>query len=137
MAERRTLSAAIDVTAEKMAYIRSGTAAVPPVAVATSVAHEEAQNAALEESTPSAQKKRSRPRFSDYTPSTSKQNRVQTSTPFLDQILVPLTTRIRPETANALRRICLERKLRREKPDSAQDIVELALHQWLTSQSED
>lgn len=45
--------------------------------------------------------------------------------------LVPLTTRIRPATADSLRRACLEQKLARREPSTQQEIVELALHDWL------
>ncbi|HTQ40291.1 MAG TPA: zinc-binding dehydrogenase [Pirellulales bacterium] len=55
-------------------------------------------------------------------------------TPYIDQILVPLTTRIRPETANTLKRVCLEQKLNRRWPDSAQEIVDLALSQWFAKE---
>jgi hypothetical protein len=45
--------------------------------------------------------------------------------------LVPLTTRLQPDTAEALRRVHLENKLKRIQPDSQQAIVEHALREWL------
>jgi hypothetical protein len=47
---------------------------------------------------------------------------------------VPLTTRIRPELAQALKRASLERQLAGELPNTVQDILELALEPWLTEQ---
>ncbi len=47
--------------------------------------------------------------------------------------LVPLTTRLYPETAAALRRAYLERKLAGELPNTQQEIVEAALCTWLHS----
>lgn len=46
-------------------------------------------------------------------------------------ILAPLTTRLHPETADALRRACLEQRLRRRRPHTQQEIVELAVRGWL------
>lgn len=46
-------------------------------------------------------------------------------------ILVPITTRLRLETADALRRACLEQKLQRKLPCTQQEIVEIALRTWL------
>lgn len=48
--------------------------------------------------------------------------------------LVPLSTRQRPEIANALRRASLERKLNSTPSNSVQDIVEEALTPWLRDQ---
>lgn len=46
---------------------------------------------------------------------------------------VPLSARIRPELANALKRASLERQLSGLEPNSVQDIVEAALEPWLRS----
>ena len=48
-----------------------------------------------------------------------------------DGFLVQITTRMRSETANALRRACLEQKLARRQPNTQQDIIELAVRAWL------
>ena len=42
-----------------------------------------------------------------------------------------LTTRIRSDMATALKRASLERQLAGEKPNTVQDILELALEPWL------
>jgi hypothetical protein len=44
---------------------------------------------------------------------------------------VGLTTRIRGDFAEALKRASLERQLRKEKPNTQQDILEEALEPWL------
>lgn len=46
-------------------------------------------------------------------------------------ILVSLTTRLSPATAEALRRATLEQKLRRRWPHTQQEIVESAVRHWL------
>ena len=50
-----------------------------------------------------------------------------------NEVLVPLTTRLRPATAESLRRVCLQQKLSRRKPDSTQEIVEQAISSWLAA----
>jgi hypothetical protein len=44
---------------------------------------------------------------------------------------VPLTTRVRPDLAHALKRASLERQLQNVQPNSVQDILESALEPWL------
>ena len=46
-------------------------------------------------------------------------------------ILVSLTTRLSPATAESLRRAALELRLRRRKPHTQQEIVEAAVRTWL------
>jgi hypothetical protein len=47
---------------------------------------------------------------------------------------VPLTTRIRPKLAAALKRASLERQLAGQTPNTVQDILEVALEPWLIAQ---
>lgn len=49
----------------------------------------------------------------------------------LEPTLVPLTTRVHPDTAEALRNAHLQQQIARRKPDTKQDIVEAALRLWL------
>jgi hypothetical protein len=44
---------------------------------------------------------------------------------------VPLTTRVRADLAQALKRASLERQLQGVQPNSVQDILESALEPWL------
>lgn len=48
--------------------------------------------------------------------------------------LIPVTVRLRPEIAGALKRASLERQLAGDEVFTQQDIVELALEPWLRSQ---
>lgn len=53
----------------------------------------------------------------------------------LDEVLVPLTTRIPHRLVQSLRRVCLERRLQHQTPDSIQEIVEEAIGDWLSRQA--
>lgn len=44
---------------------------------------------------------------------------------------LPLTTRVRADLAQALKRASLERQLQNVQPNSVQDILEAALEPWL------
>lgn len=48
--------------------------------------------------------------------------------------LIPITVRLRPEIAGALKRVSLERQLTGEAPFTQQDLVEQALEPWLRSE---
>ncbi|MDZ4848224.1 MAG: hypothetical protein SGI77_02935 [Pirellulaceae bacterium] len=50
-------------------------------------------------------------------------------------LLVPLTTRLQPKTAAALKRAGLEQKLRGRKPSTVQEIAEAAIQNWLRNTS--
>ena len=58
-----------------------------------------------------------------------------TTTPANDDYLVAITTRLQARTADALRRAYLERKLNRCEPATQQEIIELAVQQWLRKNS--
>ena len=47
------------------------------------------------------------------------------------KLLAPLTTRLQPKTANALKRAGLEQKLRGRHPSTVQEIAEEAIQTWL------
>ena len=51
----------------------------------------------------------------------------------LPPLLVSLTTRLSPATAEALRRASLEQRLRRRRPHTQQEIVEAAVRHWLST----
>ena len=48
------------------------------------------------------------------------------------QPLVPLTTRIRQQTSQSLRRAYLQQKLSGQLPDTQQEIIEEAIRRWLS-----
>ena len=51
--------------------------------------------------------------------------------PGMANLLIPLTTRLQPSTAAALKRAGLEQKLRGQNPAAVQEIVEIAVSEWL------
>lgn len=57
----------------------------------------------------------------------------QTQKEILPQMVgrTPITTRARPEVASALKRASLQRQLAGASPSSMQDIMEVALENWL------
>ncbi len=52
----------------------------------------------------------------------------------MTNLLVPLTTRLSPSTAAALKRAGLEQKLYGRQPGTVQEIAEDAIRAWLTSE---
>lgn len=134
MAERRGMGEALAISPEKAAFIEKGSfgtrneptavrrpEVATPVAIAAEVRPEEPPET-------SPRRPRRRPAVSERrTPS-------QEDRPFIGQILIPLTTRLQPDTANALRRACLEQKLAGRQPATQQEIVEAAVRAWLTDE---
>lgn len=120
MTQRRSLSSALDVTPEKLAFIHGAQPSIPQVAEPT--AADQPSPMATRRTTPvrppkAIEKQRERP--------TAQEG------PFVGEFLVPLTTRLQPKTADALRRAYLEQKLNRRRPDTQQEIIEAALQGWL------
>lgn len=110
----------MDVTPEKLAFIKG----TPPSAsqLTSQATTEESSSAVAKQpavTVPSraVAKERERARPGD--------------TSLVGDLLVPLTTRLQPKTADALRRAYLEQKLTRRQPDTQQEIVEAALQGWL------
>lgn len=138
MAERRSLSSALDLTPEKMAFIQgsAGVAAkaapkprerVAP-APEPAVVDEQVEAIRLEADEEVEELPReSRPRR----PARPRSRPAPEPTSITDYLLVPITTRLNPRTADALRRAHLEQKLRRQSPSTQQEIVEEALQEWL------
>ena len=129
MNQRRNIGNAMTLTPEAANFI-AGKAAPKPTDAVLPIAIV-AEPSAIER-TPEPDPEL-RPRA---TASPKKRKGVETSVAahnsFVGELLVPLTTRIQPATANALRRAFLEQKLRHSKPDTQQDIVEEALTAWLS-----
>ncbi len=53
------------------------------------------------------------------------------SSPIQTTVLVPLSTRIKPEISQALKRASLERRLGGKQVSTVQEIIEAALEEWL------
>src|SRR5687767_12210166 len=118
MANRRSLAAAIDFSADKMAFIKEGPPETSvPVPARSEAPKEEAREAASDEVAV-----RDVP---EVRPSRRSRNRrqVRSQAPedggaFLGvaNLLSPLTTRLQPSTYAALKRAGLEQKLRGQEP---------------------
>lgn len=150
MAERRSLSNAMEFSPEKLAFIQNTPVekhrALPvratPSPAAVSQAEGEADDSseeavsimerAAEERRASASPRKPRRAAS---PQISRTNagRSDSPAPNLDHFRVGVTVRIHPHIADALRRAHLEQKLRRQSPDTQQEIVETALRNWLVA----
>ena len=137
MAERRSLGDALTLTPEKLAFIQ-GEGALPATIPSPSPPHrgrkpkEKTIDVALPQDThdPIHTPRISRPR---------EKHAVSSSLPnaneVLDEVLLPLTTRVPHRLIQSLRRVCLERRLQHQKPDSIQEIVEEAIANWLSRQA--
>lgn len=133
---RRSLNAALAMTPDAMAFIKGAEA---PVVEVTPVPKTE----------PTPVVQAAQPQISPPEPIASPQPQSARTKPnrrakrFVDSefedssmmgmanLLVPLTTRLQPKTAMALKRAGLEQKLRGRKPSTVQEIVEEAVQQWL------
>lgn len=145
MANRRSLATALDMSPEQRAFI-SGSVKTP--------SNEQPRTDAP--LSPEPDDSQTRPVATNSTPSTAVNDSVQLAEPrrlpasiskprkrtdkllpdddsivWISQMLVPLTTRLQPATAAALKRAGLEQKLRGRKPATVQEIAEAALQHWL------
>ena len=143
MVERRGMGQALALTPEKMAFIQGGAETIEPPAALRHQADAEVgtgrqapqpsvapQAVASDETTVPPRPRRSRASADTRT----ILDHPGESDGFYGPLLVPLTTRLQPKTADALRRACLEQKLARRTPNTQQEIVELAVAQWLKEQ---
>jgi hypothetical protein len=132
MAERRTLGDALTMSPDKLAFIKGDESAarsslsnpesmVRTIDLATTDTKEAKEP---EPKTPRTTVRRQRPSSEAATPNASE---------VLDDLLVPLTTRLPHRLVQSLRRMCLEQRLRHAKPDSIQEIVEVAIDKWLST----
>ena len=134
---RRSLGAALQMTPEKLAFIKStpepAPITEPTIEVASSVVQQE-RPATMEVQSPVAEVQEK-----PVTRSPRRRERIEEEEISdeallgMNNLLVPLTTRLQPRTAAALKRAGLEQKLRGRKPSSVQEIVEIAIQTWLRS----
>jgi len=140
--QRRTLTAALVRTPEVEAFLQEGkpseTKAKQPTETRSKITAKERG----EDTAPVVSSKQMEPQTESQTEpqadpvvgriSKAKKKPVEKPTPTsLSQPLVAITTRFRPETANALRRVSLERKLAGQSPWTQQEIIEAAVKTWL------
>lgn len=152
--KRRTMGAAIDVSADKLAFIKGGVpstpvnqfmeesapvevavpvAAVAPTAKAQVVSPEIPVTIELEREVEEGESSESVRRKSRQR---SKRETSMRDEPMLGlvNLLVPLTTRLSVSTAAALKRAGLEQKLYGRQPGTVQEIAEEAIKEWLNGQ---
>lgn len=134
---RRSLGAALQMTPEKLAFIKSTPEPAPTTETTVEVAPPVVQQerpATVEVQTPMAEEHEKpvtrSPRRRERTEDEEISDEALLGTA---NLLVPLTTRLQPRTAAALKRAGLEQKLRGRKPSSVQEIVEIAIQSWLRS----
>ena len=153
-AKRRTMGAAIDVSADKLAFIKGGVPSTPMIQLTEEVAHAEvaapvaivaptAQQPVVPSEIPAtielerevdegesseSVRRKTRPR--------SKRETAMRDEPMLGLVnmLIPLTTRLSLSTAAALKRAGLEQKLYGRQPGTVQEIAEEAIKEWLNGQ---
>lgn len=140
MNERRTLASAMTLTKEPMtkeqtafihgkppmeagAKVRLTPQELPsPVGVHLSEGGDQATGSPKQATPP---RRRSKP--TKETPPTRTRYR---------NLLMPLTTRLTPETVERLRRLCLERQLAGIEPCTVQEILEDALQGWFAENAD-
>src|SRR5262245_41467032 len=125
MADRRSLGTALKMTPEQKAFIENGGGTTRPVqppsaseSQATGKQREDEPEAAPAASGRMWRRSRRRPGGRGTLPP------VEGTLLGVANLLVPLTTRLRPATAEILKRAGLEQKLRGQSPATVQEIVE-------------
>jgi len=140
MAKRRSMGSALALNPDKLAFIHGEEAVVeggkePEEAQATNRPLDKAKPAHRETAPSSARiGRRGRPpKATPIEPLRAPETLDRTYSGDFPPLLVSLTTRLSPATAEALRRAALEQRLRRRRPHTQQEIVEAAVRHWLTA----
>ncbi len=129
MVERRALGDALSISPEKLAFISGDE---PPSMTPASKRGRKSKPKTVDVSLPAK-----RPDVQGATQrrrSPEREYDVANATEVLNDVLVPLTTRLPHGMIQSLRRLCLEQRLRYAKPDSIQEIVQAALEDWMLRQ---
>ena len=148
MTQRRSLTDALELTPDKVAFINGSSGEKPRTDVvpdnSTSIVpapDAEQEPVPVEDSNPTTdvafeparneRRRKSATAHSAATINKAPENHGAGMT--LGNVLVPLTTRLHPETALALKRASLEQRLRGFSPATVQEIVEQSVTHWLQS----
>jgi hypothetical protein len=121
MTQRRSLTTALEITPQKLEFIR-GTESLSNSQLPEPHVTEPQQAAASPRKRNPVQQSKPRAELADAT---------HAEPSLLGVLLVPLTTRLQPKTADALKRAYLEQKLKGRIPATQQEIIEAALQGWL------
>jgi len=112
----------MEITPEKLAFIQGTTTITRPTEpLVTEVS--------LKNSGPQGNDSQPSPRPRQRSERTDATEDAKTS--LVGTVLVPLTSRLQPKTADALKRAYLEQKLKGRLPATQQEIIEAALQTWL------
>jgi hypothetical protein len=137
MANRRSMSDAMALNSDKLAFIHSSGKANAEAGRAPSTAQAvpamPAETVRPEPASPGVPTVRRgrKPKAPTQTLEPSPAFNETISYEGYPPILVSLTTRLSPPTAEALRRAALELRIQRRRPHTQQEIVEAAVRQWL------
>ncbi len=133
MGERRTLGDALTLSPEKVAFIKGDDSQNT-----SSPSERDVVERTIDLTRTDDDKAEKREPLPARTAARRPRLRVEATTPnaseLLDELLVPLTTRLPHRLVQSLRRVCLEQRLQHAKPDSIQEIVETAIESWLAKQ---
>ncbi len=148
MTQRRSLTDALELTPDKVAFINGSsgdkprTDVVPDNSTSIDPASDAEQGTVpAEDSNPTTDvafepaRRQRRPKSATAN-SSARINRAPEdygAGMILNNVLVPLTTRLHPETALALKRASLEQRLRGLSPATVQEIVKQSVTYWLQS----
>lgn len=125
MVERRSMGDALALDPDKLAFIHADKTGVADGSSAKARPTDK-------ETAPSSVRIRRRGRKPKVTqPEPPLETMGSANSGDLPPLLVSLTTRLSPATAEALRRAALEQRLHRRRPHTQQEIVEAAVRQWL------
>ena len=132
MAERKSLVDAMTMSPEKLAFIKQGTTG--NIQTEATAQPETAKTIELQVPGPDESSKPTKVK-SPRPPSKVRASRDEqpNANEILDQVLIPVTIRLPHRTTQALRRAYLEQRLKHSKPDTQQEIVEIALVEWLST----
>ncbi len=134
MVNRRSLAEAMTMSPEKVAFIKGDTAAkVTSREVAPESTKPREETIEVPEPAPAKEVREERKGRI-----VRRQERLRTvlhqpdANEILDRVLVSLTIRLPHRTAQALRRAYLEQRLAHSKPDTQQEIAQVAIGEWLS-----
>jgi hypothetical protein len=140
MVDRRSMGDALALTPDKLAFIHGEKAVVETGRGAEKI---QAPDRSLDKAEPAHQepgpsrarirRPGRRPKVAPPEALPAAENLDRTFPGDFPPLLVSLTTRLSPATADALRRAALELRLQRRRPHTQQEIIEAAVRHWLAT----
>jgi hypothetical protein len=131
MADRKSLADAMTMSPEKLAFIEQGNTGKERSEASTQLKTPQ-KTIDIQMPTHSEESMQPKVRYSrQQRRSRGARDEQPDASEILDHVLVPVTIRLQHRTTQALRRAYLEQRLMHAKPDTQQEIVEVALGEWL------